>query len=280
MKPLFDTISIDCSRNITKAYSTSFSLGIYLLAPHLRNPIYAIYGFVRLADEIVDSFEGYNQREMLQQLKKDTFDALDQRISINPVLNSFQHVVHKYNIDPELITAFLESMEMDLDKQFYTTSLYEKYIYGSAEVVGLMCLKVFSQNNASQYEELKYYASKLGAAFQKINFLRDIKADYQDLKRTYFPDVDFNKFCDNQKKDIEKDIEDDFKEAYIGIKKLPKDARYGVLLAYTYYMALFRKIKRIPSKRIMHERIRVPNSQKFALLAGCYFRNLGMRAGY
>jgi len=280
MKTLFDTISIDCSRNITKTYSTSFSLGIYLLAPHIRNPIYAIYGFVRLADEIVDSFEGYKQREMLAQLKKDTIDALEQKISINPVLNSFQHVVHKYSIDTELIDAFLESMEMDLDKQFYTPSLYEKYIYGSAEVVGLMCLKVFCHNNDAQYEELKYNASKLGAAFQKINFLRDIKADYQDLKRTYFPHVDFNQFCDSQKKDIEKDIEQDFREGLEGIKKLPKDARYGVLLAYMYYIALFRKIKRIPSQRIMQERIRVPNFQKAALLAGCYFRNLSFRAGY
>jgi len=279
MKPLFDTISIDCSRNITKTYSTSFSLGIYLLAPHLRNPIYAIYGFVRLADEIVDSFEGYKQREMLQQIKKDTYDALEQKISINPVLNSFQHVVHQYNIDTDLIDAFLESMEMDLDKQFYTPSLYEKYIYGSAEVVGLMCLKVFTQNDEQQYEELKYNASKLGAAFQKINFLRDIKADYQDLKRTYFPNVDFTTFGENQKKDIEKDIEEDFREGLEGIKRLPKDARYGVLLAFMYYKSLFRKIKKIPSQRIMNERIRVPNSQKAALLIGCYFRNLTFRVG-
>jgi len=261
MKALFDTISVACSKNITQRYSTSFSLGIYLLAPELRNPIYSIYGFVRLADEVVDSFEGYDQHKILQQLKKDTFDAIENRISLNPVLNSFQHVVHKYAIEHQLIESFLYSMEMDLEKQVYNTLLYEEYIYGSAEVVGLMCLKVFCMGNAAQYDALKGQAMKLGSAFQKINFLRDVKADYQELGRTYFPRVDFNDFCDTRKKEIEKEIEKDFAEGLDGIKRLPKQARFGVYVAYIYYKALFRKIKKVSSERIMQERIRVPNSE-------------------
>lgn len=272
MKALFDTISVACSKNITQRYSTSFSLGIYLLAPELRNPIYSIYGFVRLADEIVDSFEGYGQREMLQQLKQDTFDAIEKKISINPVLNSFQHVVHQYDIEHSLITAFLDSMEMDLEKQVYSHNLYEQYIYGSAEVVGLMCLKVFCMGNNDQYNALKPQAMKLGSAFQKINFLRDVKADYQVLGRTYFPGVDFDSFCDTRKKEIEEDILKDFAEGLDGIRKLPKQARFGVYVAYIYYKALFRKIKRISSTRIMQERIRVANPEKVALLLGCYIR--------
>lgn len=273
MKALFDTVSLDCSRNITRSYSTSFSMGIYLLAPHMRSAIYSIYGFVRLADEVVDSFEGFDQRGMLAQLKDDTFKALQERISLNPVLNSFQHTVLQYNIEYELIEAFLESMEMDLDKQMYTDSLYQKYIYGSAEVVGLMCLKVFCNGNPQQYEALQEPARKLGAAFQKINFLRDFKADNIDLGRTYFPGVDFSDFSEPDKLAIEADIEQDFNDALVGIKKLPKEARFGVFLAYIYYKALFRKIRRLPSHRIMQERIRVPNPQKFALLIGCYVRN-------
>ncbi|KOS06569.1 phytoene synthase [Flavobacterium akiainvivens] len=273
MKALFDTVSYDCSRNITRSYSTSFSMGIYLLAPHMRSAIYSIYGFVRLADEVVDSFEGYNQKEMLSELKVDTFKALRDRISLNPVLNSFQHTVLQYNIEYELIEAFLESMEMDLEKQLYTNSLYEKYIYGSAEVVGLMCLKVFCNGNKDQYDALEEPARKLGAAFQKINFLRDFKADNLDLGRTYFPGVDFDAFTEPDKLAIEADIEKDFNDALEGIKKLPKEARFGVFLAYIYYKALFRKIRKLPSHRIMQERIRVPNTQKFALLVGCYLRN-------
>ncbi len=273
MKALFDTISLNCSRNITRTYSTSFSMGIYLLSSQMRGPIYSIYGFVRLADEIVDSFEGYDQRTMLNELKDDTFKALRERISLNPVLNSFQHTVHEYGIEYELIEAFLQSMEMDLDKQLYTDSLYKKYIYGSAEVVGLMCLKVFCNGNMQQYDKLQEPARKLGAAFQKINFLRDFKADNLDLGRTYFPGVDFTDFSEADKRFIENDIEKDFNEALEGIKKLPKEARFGVYLAYIYYKALFRKIRRLPSNRIMQERIRVSNPQKFALLAGCYLRN-------
>lgn len=273
MKALFDTVSIACSRDITHRYSTSFSLGIRFLARELRDPIYSIYGFVRLADEIVDSFEGYQQAAMLQQLKKDTFDAIEQQISINPLLNSFQQVVHQYDVDHELIRSFLESMEMDLEKQFYTRSLYEKYIYGSAEVVGLMCLKVFCKGNREHYEELKYAAMKLGAAFQKINFLRDVKADYEGLGRIYFPGIDFRNFCDHKKKEIERDIEQDFSEGYKGIKKLPKGSRPGVFLAYVYYRKLFEKIKAVPGERIMKARIRVPDVQKFALLLGCCIKN-------
>jgi len=276
MKPLFDTISYDCSRNITKTYSTSFSLGIYLLAPQLRDPIYGIYGFVRIADEIVNSFEGYDQQQLLEELRKDTFEAIARKISVNPVLNAFQHVVHEYGISNELIISFLDSMEMDLDKQQYTKSLYEKYIYGSAEVVGLMCLKVFTSNHPGQYDELKPYAMKLGSAFQKINFLRDLKADYQELKRSYFPSVDFSNFSDVQKREIEEDIEKDFADGLRGIKKLPREARFGVFLAYVYYQALFKKIRKMPSNRIMEQRIRVSNRQKAALLAGCYLRNLTM----
>lgn len=266
MKSLFDNISNVCSKQITKRYSTSFSLGIRFLHQEFRQPIYNIYGFVRLADEIVDSFEGYQQAEMLQQLKADTENALLQKISINPVLNAFQHVVHQYNIDKELIDAFLYSMEMDLHKQQYDKNLYEQYIYGSAEVVGLMCLKVFCRGNTEMYNSLKWHAMKLGAAFQKINFLRDIKADYEGLGRMYFPDTNFANFCNRQKKQIEDDIESDFVAGYEGIKQLPQDARFGVYLAYVYYKRLFAKIKSIPGERILQTRIRVPDYQKFTLL--------------
>lgn len=272
MKALFDTISRDCSRNITKSYSTSFSLGIYLMSPALRDPIYGIYGFVRLADEIVDSFEGFEQVRLLNDFKADTYRAIEDKISLNPVLNSFQHVVHEFGIDLHLIEAFFNSMEMDLDDQVYNHRLYEDYIYGSAEVVGLMCLRVFCRGNHEQYDELKFYAQKLGAAFQKINFLRDIRADYQDLGRTYFPGIDFNEFSDGGKREIEDDIQKDFATALEGIKKLPKEARFGVFVAYIYYQSLFKKIKRIPSSRIMQERIRIPNFKKMMLLCGCYIR--------
>lgn len=266
MKLLFDRISKECSRNITQSYSTSFSLGIRFLAGDLRDPIYSIYGFVRLADEIVDSFEGYRQAEMLKKLREDTFEAIGQGISINPVLNSFQQVVHAYSIDGELIEAFLNSMEMDLEKQFYTKSLYEKYIYGSAEVVGLMCLKVFCNGDGQLYEQLKYAAMRLGSAFQKVNFLRDIRADYQELGRMYFPNVDFTNFNNCQKQLIEKEIENDFSEALNGIRQLPKEARFGVLLAYVYYQMLLKKIKAVPGEHIMQARVRVLNSQKIVLL--------------
>ena len=266
MKALFDEVSVLCSKLTTKRYSTSFSLGILFLKKPLRNPIYAIYGFVRFADEIVDSFEGYDKKYLLDKFKSDLYEAIEQRISLNPILNSFQQVVHQYNIDIELVNVFLDSMEMDLEKQFYVKENYEKYILGSAEVVGLMCLKVFLNGNQEKYEELKPYAMKLGAAFQKINFLRDMKDDYQTLGRTYFPNVDMKEFSLQAKREIEAEIALDFKEALVGIKKLPVSSKGGVYLAYVYYLTLFKKIKRVSVERVLVERIRVSNGEKIALM--------------
>ena len=273
MKSLFDDISIACSKHITKTYSSSFSMGIQLLSPSLRNPIYSIYGYVRLADEIVDSFEAYQQEEMLQELRIETRRALDQKISINPVINSFQQVVHQFSISKDLIDSFLESMEMDLKKKSYTAEMYEKYIYGSAEAVGLMCLKVFCKGDQEQYDDLKFSAMKLGSAFQKINFLRDIKADFQGLGRMYFPDIDFTTFCTTKKREIERDIELDFEEGLKGIRKLPKESQLGVFLAYVYFKGLLNKIKKTPAERIMEARIRIATPQKLALLVGCCVKN-------
>ena len=266
MKSLFDNVSVQCSKFTTRTYSTSFSLGIYFLNSKLRNPIYSIYGFVRFADEIVDSFEGYDKKLLLQKFKADTYEAIENRISLNPILNSYQQVVHQYNISPDLTEVFLKSMEMDLEKIDYTSEKYEEYILGSAEVVGLMCLHVFAEGNKKVYDDLKPFAMKLGAAFQKINFLRDMKADYEVLGRTYFPNVDMAKFSSATKRTIEEEIEKDFKDALIGIKKLPASSRGGVYLAYVYYNSLFRKIKRVPAQNILSERIRIGNGQKFALM--------------
>lgn len=266
MKALFDEVSLMCSKLTTKRYSTSFSLGILFLKTPLRNPIYAIYGFVRFADEIVDSFDGYDKKYLLDKFRADLYEAIEQRISLNPILNSFQQVVHQYNIDIELVNVFLDSMEMDLEKQFYVKENYEKYILGSAEVVGLMCLKVFLNGNQEKYDELKPYAMKLGAAFQKINFLRDLKDDYQTLGRTYFPNVDMTEFTLQAKREIEEEIALDFKEALIGIKKLPVSSKGGVYLAYVYYLTLFKKIKRVSVDRVLVERIRVSNGEKIALM--------------
>ncbi len=266
MKALFDEVSVMCSKLTTKRYSTSFSLGILFLKNPLRNPIYAIYGFVRFADEIVDSFDGYDKKYLLAKFRADLYEALEQRISLNPILNSFQQIVHQYNIDIELVNVFLDSMEMDLEKQFYVKENYEKYILGSAEVVGLMCLKVFLNGNQEKYDELKPYAMKLGAAFQKINFLRDLKDDYQTLGRTYFPNVDMTEFTLQAKREIEQEIALDFKEALIGIKKLPVSSKGGVYLAYVYYLTLFKKIKRVSVDRVLVERIRVSNGEKIALM--------------
>ena len=273
MKSLFDDISVACSKNITQTYSSSFSMGIKFLAPSLRNPIYSIYGYVRLADEIVDSFEGYKQEQMLEELRIDTRKALDQRISLNPIINSFQQVVHEFSISEDLIESFLESMEMDLKKKTYTAEMYEKYIYGSAEAVGLMCLKVFCKGDQQQYDDLKFSAMKLGSAFQKINFLRDIKADFQGLGRMYFPGIDFSTFCSSKKREIERDIELDFEEGLNGIRRLPKEAQFGVFLAYVYFKGLLNKIKKTPAERIMEARIRIATPQKVALLVSCYMRN-------
>ena len=266
MKSKFDFVSVQCCKLTTRTYSTSFSLGIHFLQNHLRNSIYSIYGFVRFADEIVDSFEGYNKDILLQKFKDDTYDAIQNKISLNPILNAFQEVVLRYKMNPDLIKAFLHSMEMDLIKTNYSKDSYNQYIFGSAEVVGLMCLHVFTEGNKQLYEELKPYAMKLGAAFQKVNFLRDMKADYQTLGRTYFPNVDFSDFTTDAKRAIEADIEKDFKDALIGIKRLPVSSKGGVYLAYVYYNSLFKKIKNIPAQKILNKRIRINNGKKFGLM--------------
>ena len=273
MKALFDSISIRSSRMVTKAYSTSFSLGILGLDKKYYDPIYAIYGFVRFADEIVDSFEGYPQKELLEQFWKDTHKALENKISLNPILNSFQQVVHGYDIDRELIETFLKSMEMDLYKNEYDEAGYKAYILGSAEVVGLMCLKVFVDGNQERYLALKEPAMQLGSAFQKINFLRDLHADYQSLGRTYFPGVDLNDFNEEVKASIEADIAVDFQAGYEGIKKLPKGARFGVYIAYVYYYSLFKKIRNTHCDLILHERVRISNKRKYGLFLSSYLRH-------
>lgn len=266
MKLLFDNLSAEVSKSTTQAYSTSFSLGIYFLHGRLRKAIYAIYGFVRVADEIVDSMEGYDQEYLLSQFRIDTYEAIEHRISVNPILNSFQQAVHDYNIDHGLIETFLKSMEMDLNKISYTPEKYKEYILGSAEVVGLMCLYVFTEGNMKLYHELEYYAMKLGAAFQKVNFLRDLKQDYQILGRSYFPNVDLANFSAKEKREIEEEIEEDFVMALHGIKRLPASSKGGVYLAYVYYRSLFNKIKKLPVQRVMKERIRINNGKKLQLM--------------
>ncbi len=273
MKLLFDSISHEMSQLTTKRYSTSFSLGISFLHKEIQKPIYAIYGFVRFADEIVDSFHGFNKEELLNDFKIQTYAAIDQGISLNPILNSFQWVVNKYEIPLDLIETFLNSMEMDLDKKQYDVSKYEQYILGSAEVVGLMCLKVFVHGDETEYERLKPYAMKLGSAFQKINFLRDLKADFQELGRTYFPGIDLNEFNSTVKKQIEADIEIDFRMGYEGIIQLPKNSRFGVYMAYIYYYKLFSKIKSTPAHTILHERVRIPNNKKYRMFVTSYLRH-------
>ena len=273
MKALFDSISIRSSRIVTKSYSTSFSLGILGLDRKYHDPIYAIYGFVRFADEIVDSFEGYPQKELLERFWKDTYQALEDKISLNPILNSFQQVIHAYEIDYDLIETFLKSMEMDLYKNEYDEAGYKAYILGSAEVVGLMCLKVFVDGNQKRYLELKEPAMQLGSAFQKINFLRDLHADYRSLGRTYFPGVDLNNFNEEVKASIEADIDIDFKAGYEGIKKLPKGARFGVYIAYVYYYSLFKKIRKTHCDLILNERVRISNKRKYGLFLSSYLRH-------
>lgn len=273
MKEIFDNLSAECSKITTKRYSTSFSFGIYFLNKELRLPIYAIYGFVRLADEIVDSFHDFNKDYLLRKFKEDTFEAISSGISLNPILNSFQNVVNKYQIDHQLIHLFLNSMEMDLEHKQYTPELYDTYILGSAEVVGLMCLKVFANGDSIEYERLKPFAMKLGSAFQKVNFLRDLKADNQSLNRSYFPNVNLTAFCDLQKKEIETEIELEFEEALVGIKMLPRSSRNGVYLSYIYYKKLFTKIKSLTAERIMNERIRIPNHRKIGLMFDSMIRH-------
>ena len=266
MKERFDTLSATCSRETTRLYSTSFSLGILFLNKEVRSPIHAIYGFVRLADEIVDSFHDYPKSVLLNELKEDCFRAIERGISLNPVLNSFQQVVNQFNIDHELIRQFLRSMEMDLGEQHYTPEKYEEYIMGSAQVVGLMCLHVFTNGNEAEFERLRVPAMKLGSAFQKVNFLRDVNADYQELNRTYFPDVDLSAFSDEHKRAIEQDILHELTEALSGIRQLPRSCKKGVYLAYVYYKQLFRKIAKVPAEKVMKERIRVSNTHKLYLM--------------
>lgn len=273
MKRLFDEVSFESSKLTTKAYSTSFSMGISLLDKSIRKHVYAIYGFVRFADEIVDTFHDYPKAELLQKFREDTVLAIEQGISLNPILNAFQHTVNEYSIDWELIDTFLKSMEMDLNPVDYDQSNYETYILGSAEVVGLMCLKVFCYGDEELYQKAKPQAMSLGSAFQKINFLRDAQEDYEKLGRTYFPGVDLSNFDNATKKQIEKDIEHDFKEGFKGIQMLPKSSRFGVYIAYVYYYKLFRKIQGLDASEILKSRIRIPNKRKYTLFVGSYVRH-------
>jgi phytoene/squalene synthetase len=273
MIELYHKISVDASKNVTQLYSTSFSMGIKLLDKNIHDAIFSIYGFVRLADEIVDTFHDYPKSEMLQEFKEETYKALDRKISVNPILHAFQMVVNKYSIERDLIDKFLLSMEQDLNDIQYSSAGYKEYIVGSAEVVGLMCLKVFVNGDDDLYFKLEESARKLGAAFQKINFLRDVKADYQELGRTYFPGVDLEKFTPDEKLKIEEDIQDDFECGLEGIIKLPSSSRLGVYVAYRYYFSLFKKIKKVSSDRLMEERIRVPNSKKLLITFESMFQN-------
>jgi phytoene/squalene synthetase len=273
MKALFDQVSIQCSRFTTRTYSTSFSLGILCLEKQLRDPIYAIYGFVRFADEIVDTFHDYNKAELFERFREDTHLAIQEGISLNPILNSFQAAVHKYNIQCDLVDRFLRSMESDLVYQTYNEASFKEYIVGSAEVVGLMCLRVFCKGDNQMYECLKAEAMSLGSAFQKINFLRDLNDDYAGKGRSYFPDITVSHFDEVSKKQIESDIAHDFALGFKGIKKLPRSARFGVYVAYMYYLALFRKIRNTPSERVLQSRISIRNRQKATLLAYSFVKH-------
>tara|TARA_X000000950_G_scaffold143929_1_gene178235 strand:+ start:166 stop:1005 length:840 start_codon:yes stop_codon:yes gene_type:complete len=273
MKEIFDKVSYECSERVTKTYSTSFSMATKLLSKSIRKDIYNIYGFVRFADEIVDSFHSYNKSELFNSFCQDLDKALLNKISLNPILNSFQHTFHKYSIDRDLVYSFMKSMRMDLKKKKYSSvKEYKEYIYGSADVVGLMCLKVFVQGNEEQYEKLKKNAMKLGSAFQKVNFLRDIKADQQNLKRSYFPNTQFNKLSESEKNEIVNEIEYDFRIGLQGIKELPIVAKFGVFIAYRYYNQLLKKLKKTPAREIINQRIRVPNLKKIELLTRSYVK--------
>jgi phytoene/squalene synthetase len=272
-KELFDSVSIETSKLTTRAYSTSFSIGIRCLAKELRNPIYAIYGFVRFADEIVDSFHDYNKGDLLFRFRNDTLTAIEERISLNPILNSFQAAVHEYEIDIDLVDTFLKSMEMDLTQTAHNKQSFDEYILGSAEVVGLMCLHVFCERDKDLFVKLRPYAMKLGAAFQKINFLRDLNSDYNGLGRIYFPDIDIDTFDEEAKNKIEQSIKEDFDIAFEGIRKLPRSSKLGVYVAYVYYLALFKKIRNTPSGFVMKERIRIHNRQKLSILCYSYVKH-------
>lgn len=273
MKELFDSISRRSSKMTTRSYSTSFSLGIRMFNRKYHDPIYAIYGFVRFGDEIVDSFHGYDKKTLLEDFKRNTFKAIEEGISLNPILNSFQWVVNKYNIDHELIRLFLHSMEMDLHQKDHDPESFKEYILGSAEVVGLMCLHVFVEGDQERFEDLKPAAMSLGSAFQKVNFLRDLNADKNQLGRSYFPGLDVFHLNEHTKNQIIRDIEADFKHAYQGIKELPREARFGVYVAYIYYLSLLRKIRRTHSSEILNKRVRIPNSEKYRLLLSSAVRH-------
>ncbi|MEY4133797.1 MAG: phytoene/squalene synthase family protein [Saprospiraceae bacterium] len=266
MLELYSKTCLECSELITQRYSTSFSMGIRVFERRYRMPIYAIYGFVRFADEIVDTFHDFPKKVLLDRFRQETYLAIEEKISLNPVLQAFQETVNRYGIEMELIDAFLESMEMDLHHQAYENDLYQKYIYGSAEVVGLMCLRVFCDGDDAMYGRLVEPARALGAAFQKINFLRDIKSDFDDRGRVYFPGVDFTQFSNEEKRKIEADIRKDFDFAYTGIVQLPKGVRFGVYLAYVYYTNLFQNIMQVPAHQVMKKRIRVNDRKKMMLL--------------
>jgi len=273
MKKLFDDVSEICSKVVTESYSTSFSLATKMLSKSIRQDIYNIYGFVRFADEIVDSFHNYNKEELLNNFEKELKYSLEKKISLNPILNSFQKTVHKYNIDIKLINAFLKSMRWDLNKkQYLDKSEFDEYVYGSADVVGLICLKVFVEGDNKMYEELRIPAMALGSAFQKVNFLRDLKEDHEGLNRSYFPNLNFENFNEESKLIILKEIESDFSKAIKGIFNLPNSARFGVYTAYKYYLKLLNKLRRTPPIKIKSTRIRVPNYEKMNVLARSYVR--------
>jgi phytoene synthase len=272
-KSLFDKVSVECSKITTLSYSTSFSLGIKMLSKKHQQAIYAIYGYVRFADEIVDTFHEFNKNQLLNRFREDTITAIEERISLNPIINAFQAVYHEYNMTWDLVDTFLKSMKMDLEEISYNQDNYEEYILGSAQVVGLMCLKVFTNGNQNMYDELTPAAMRLGSAFQKINFLRDLNADYKELGRVYFPNVDMQEFNWDTKKKIEDEIAEDFAVAYKGILALPKDSRYGVYLAYTYYLRLFDKIKGLEPEVVLNNRIRIANPKKFALMFGSFLKH-------
>lgn len=273
MDNLFDKVALKCSKVTTTSYSTSFSLGIKTLDKKYRAPIYAIYGFVRFADEIVDTFHDHDKALLLKEFKEETYKAIRNKISLNPILHSFQWAVNKYQIDLELIESFLHSMEMDLTPYLYDRKAFETYILGSAEVVGLMCLRVFCEGNDENYQKLKPQAMRLGAAYQKINFLRDMKADYFSLGRAYFPALKIENFDDQAKKEIEAEIDADFQEGLNGIRNLPFGSRFGVYVSFVYYYNLFQKIRTLPAQRILNERIRISDSKKYALILSSYLKH-------
>lgn len=271
MKSIFDQVSYDCSKIVTESYSTSFSLATKMLSSSIRKDIYNIYGFVRFADEIVDTFHDYDKNKLFNDFEEDLEEALKNKISINPILNSFQNTYHRYNIPKDLVDSFMKSMRMDLSKSVYAThEEYKEYIYGSADVVGLMCLRVFVNGDDQKYEELRAAAMALGSAFQKINFLRDLKADYEDLHRSYFPNTNLLDLDEQSKIRIVKEIKEDLKIGYEGILNLPSSSKFGVYTAYKYYGKLLNKLKKTPSREIKNTRIRIPNYQKFGLLAKSY----------